>query len=47
MRFQGKVVWVTGASSGIGEAVAVATEMKQYAKTLTGSAWAVDRRTAP
>jgi diguanylate cyclase (GGDEF)-like protein len=28
-----------------GEAVAVATEMKQYAKTLSGSAWAVDRRT--
>jgi DNA-binding response OmpR family regulator len=28
------------------EAVAVATEMKQYAKGLAGSAWAADRRTS-
>jgi diguanylate cyclase (GGDEF)-like protein len=28
------------------EAVAIATEMKQYAKGLTGSAWAADRRTS-
>jgi GGDEF domain-containing protein len=27
------------------EAVAIATEMKQYAKGLQGSAWAADRRT--
>jgi hypothetical protein len=26
------------------EAVAIATEMKQYAKGLQGSAWAADRR---
>ena len=27
------------------EAVAVATEMKQYTKGATGSSWAMDRRT--
>ena len=36
MRFQGKVVWVTGASSGIGEAVAVAFS-KEGAKLILSS----------